>query len=273
MQLKNLERSKRLASARFVLGNVLIVVLAIASFFFGLQSLKMNKETIELSGVHTDLDALLLSLVDSQNGVRGYIITGDPDYLAPYHRGMKDLGVVRGRLGERLSVTGDAANSLNDLIADRVAIMEELVNLQRTIGGAAAQSELREGAGKKLMDQIRTAIRIEGEKIDQRFFEVESNADFATAAFFVLVFVTLVLSAALNAARLFFFRREIAVRAGTETELRARVREINLFARMAEALLASKSRDESYKIFRSYGQKIMLGNSGAIYRDYKLDIC
>ncbi|MFS8056966.1 CHASE3 domain-containing protein [Rhizobium sp. BR 317] len=36
------------------------------------------------------LKTILLSMVNQETGVRGYLVSGKDDFLAPYHNGIKD---------------------------------------------------------------------------------------------------------------------------------------------------------------------------------------
>ncbi|WP_051675684.1 CHASE3 domain-containing protein [Polaromonas glacialis] len=109
-----------------------------------------------------ELGELLSSLKDAETGQRGFIITGNPDYLASYHESLKTFPV---RLAEVRRLT--AANpdeqkqrlaALVPLAAANFADMKALVALREAKGLQAASESLMVGSGKSTMDQIRLLV-------------------------------------------------------------------------------------------------------------------
>ncbi len=97
-------------------------------------------------------ERLLSSLKDVETGQRGFIISGQEDFLEPYNNGLAE---VPSRLAEIQSL-GTVGN-LPPLIHDRVEIAREMVAARRrsAIEGAAATSG---GRGKAAMDKLRVAM-------------------------------------------------------------------------------------------------------------------
>ena len=109
-----------------------------------------------------ELGELLSSLKDAETGQRGFIITGNPDYLAPYHESLKTFPV---RLAEVRRLTADSPKEqkqrlavLVPLAAAKFADMKALIVLREAKGLQAASESLELGSGKSTMDQIRLLV-------------------------------------------------------------------------------------------------------------------
>src|SRR5918911_2282002 len=108
-----------------------------------------------------ELDGTLSSVKDAETGQRGFIITGDEEYLQPYAAALPAIGRHLMRLKELTE--GDAAQrrSLGELegrIADRLALINDAIELRRASGFAAAEQVISTGRGKKIMDDIRALV-------------------------------------------------------------------------------------------------------------------
>jgi methyl-accepting chemotaxis protein len=112
--------------------------------------------------VQNQLTQLLSNLQDAETGQRGYVITGVESYLAPYTDGTARVEENRRRLAELVSDNPRQqarADALAPLIADKLAELQQTVDLRRTRDFAAAQSVVVSDRGKKAMDALRTIIR------------------------------------------------------------------------------------------------------------------
>jgi methyl-accepting chemotaxis protein len=108
------------------------------------------------------LTHLLSSLQDAETGQRGYVITGDDSYLAPYNAGIASVEDHRKRL---VDLVGDnprqlaRAESLAGLIAEKFAEMAKPIEARRAQDFAAAQAIVVGGTGKRAMDNIRAVVQ------------------------------------------------------------------------------------------------------------------
>jgi methyl-accepting chemotaxis protein len=150
--------------------------------------------------VKETLSQVRSTLLDGETGQRGFVITGEERYLDPYTQAIKVLG---GYVQDLRELTVDNRNhqkrlaSLEPLVADRLAVLAEVIALRRQRGlGAAAQAMLTD-KGKNLMDAIRRVtnemIDEENELLKQRDERAKATARFAISAmvFGVLLVVAL----------------------------------------------------------------------------------
>ncbi len=110
------------------------------------------------------LDALgdmLNSTVDAETGERGYVITGLPNYLEPYHRAVsiigRDLERVSGLIPED-SAQQARLSRLREGLAKKLAIMEEKIRLRDRAGFEEARRLMLTNRGKEAMDEIRAVV-------------------------------------------------------------------------------------------------------------------
>ena len=111
--------------------------------------------------VRFELSQLLSDLKDLETGERGFVITGNPEYLEPFEA---SLNTVDERLSSVRELTADnprhQANCavLEQLINQKAARSQANVDLRRNAGFEAAQQGVADRVGKALMDRIRAEI-------------------------------------------------------------------------------------------------------------------
>ena len=111
--------------------------------------------------VMAQLDGILQGMTDAETGERGYILTGDDSYLAPYQRGLTE---VRDNIAAVRRLTSDnpkqqrSLDSLEPVIAERLRELHERIQVRRDTGLAAGAAAVREGAGKEYMNQVRASL-------------------------------------------------------------------------------------------------------------------
>jgi methyl-accepting chemotaxis protein len=112
--------------------------------------------------VQYQLALLLSNLQDAETGQRGYLISGVERYLEPFTSGSAQAEATRKRLADLVSDNPRQqarAETLAPLIADKLAELQETVEVRRTRDFAAAQSIVLTDRGKKAMDGIRRNIQ------------------------------------------------------------------------------------------------------------------
>jgi PAS domain S-box-containing protein len=126
-------------------------------------------------------DALLSDLKDAETGQRGYLLTGDEAFLAPYSSVRL---YVRNDLEElrALSTTAPARAHIEAAAPLVLAKMDELaatIELARSHQAETAIAMVRTGQGKKLLDQIRSEMsafnQIEGNAMEQEVRALRSQ--------------------------------------------------------------------------------------------------
>jgi signal transduction histidine kinase/CHASE3 domain sensor protein len=137
----------------------LLTLISVSSFWASLhmeaQSNSIVQDAIPLSQAS---NRLLTDLVNQETGVRGYVISGDSQFLEPYQEGTaqlsKDLAVIASYQdrhdGLRLIMEREALPIIKSLQTDYTSLM----GLVRSGQGGEARNQL--SRSKQLMDQFRT---------------------------------------------------------------------------------------------------------------------
>ena len=101
-------------------------------------------------------EALLTSLKDAETGQRGFLLTGQKRFLAPYESA---IGVIPGQLRQleelvgRQRASSEEVRKLAPLVTGKLAVLKMALEKQAAAG--AGVSVIREGLGIDIMDQIR----------------------------------------------------------------------------------------------------------------------
>jgi PAS domain S-box-containing protein len=154
------------------------------------QARTINDWIDHTQSVITASDRLLITAINAETGVRGYIITGDESFLAPYNEALKDFPKKSQTLKD---LTVDNAIQSQRLVQITQGIQQQLDLLQRRVElrRESDQQVLQRDAelpyqGKALMAQVRRQLA-EFQTEEQRLLEIrqrdlENVRDLITAA-------------------------------------------------------------------------------------------
>jgi len=100
----------------------------------------------------------LSSVRDAETGQRGFVLTGNPEYLDTYNAAIAELPAeldkLRALASDEPAVRTRVA-TLSDLIAEKLSELKQTVALRQSEGFDAALSEVQTNRGKHAMDDIR----------------------------------------------------------------------------------------------------------------------
>jgi PAS domain S-box-containing protein len=153
-----LERKIQIGFAIAVVIIVAVGAAALRSTAATVESARWVARTLEIRG---DLEATLADLIDAETGVRGYVITGDTTYLAPYDSAGARLDA---HLAGLRALTADnpvqleRLDSLATLVAARLERFHWTIATRRTGGPSAAGRAVIGGGGKELMHLVRGLV-------------------------------------------------------------------------------------------------------------------
>jgi diguanylate cyclase (GGDEF)-like protein/PAS domain S-box-containing protein len=145
---------------------VLMTSVATLSYFAGNRYLASERAVEEALAVQAAIEGTLSLLKDAETGQRGFLITGDAQFLEPHRVAIQELPHY---LAELRNVTrSDAEQSarltrLERFTQEKVAFMDESIDLRKAGDEEHALERVRSGRGKDLMD----AIRGEGEAMSR----------------------------------------------------------------------------------------------------------
>jgi len=147
---------------------VLIVSVAVTTSFWSFNQIKQVSNARELDNlIISNADNLLSTLKDAETGQRGYLLTGDESFLAPYLLAKSNIDSKLNALLLQTNVNTAKQHliTIAPLVDARMRELARLIDIRRNKGYESAAEEVRKGKGKLLMDSIRLELN-EFDKIE-----------------------------------------------------------------------------------------------------------
>ena len=184
----------------------LVVAISSGAIYSSLSVMNSTaKMTVHTYEVLEQLNSLVSGMVNSETGVRGYLVSGDTAFLGPFESGQKQFQAAAEKTA---SLTSDNAIQQKRIERVRTLANDWVTNVaQREIAmmkDPATQAKAREleasGAGKKAMDGLRAVVQEmdteERSLLTVRAVASDTASANATMAMLVGGIVTLLLSLA-----------------------------------------------------------------------------
>lgn len=118
--------------------------------------------TLESSTIQSNVSAVLQALTDMETGQRGYLLTGDSDYLLPYTDGKSrirtDFASLRAGLANRTEQERSMESKLEALAASKEAEMERTISLRQQGYRRRAFNLVDTNEGRDYMDGARKLL-------------------------------------------------------------------------------------------------------------------
>jgi len=229
-------------AAIVILGVIAVAWIDAASSRELLETSRRVEHTWEVTA---ELESALSALKDAETGQRGYLLTGQVEYLDPYKRAVDD---VPRHLGRLLSLTADnpaeqtRLAELKDLVGAKLGELALTVRLNAAGDTRAAQRAVESGIGKELMDRIRQSA--DAMRTEERVL-LAHRSESARRAASRLTTASIVGTAAfvgLLAAFLALVRRDFVGRAKAEAEARESEEQLRTTLRsIGDGVLATDS--------------------------------
>jgi signal transduction histidine kinase len=211
---------------------VLALPLVYQALFIGLLlKRQMDLNEAQRLAIHTKdviekADTIFRLLVETQSNVRGYLLTGNQQYMAEIDRDEKlldqQIPVLKTMIVDSRAQQGRFQQVLQTAQAKTDYQHEILAGMQKA-GPAAAQEEVRNPRGRRLMDAFRDSIekfRAAEEKLDtQRLEELRRSTQMQNW----LLIGGLVVNVGIGAFAAMMFSREISDRIEVVTENTRRI--------------------------------------------------
>ncbi len=184
---------------------------------------RTHREVDECWRILSELDQSLSALKDAETGQRGFLLSNQVAFLAPYEQGKTEVlrslnrlqTLARGRMGDQNLITNLAA-----VAGEKLAELEKTVQFGRANQWDEALRLVKSGRGKALMDQARDlALQIRDE--EKRLLEIRDAASRSAVRWTISVFsLTTGTALALLVGGLIFQQRETRIREQATEEIR-----------------------------------------------------
>jgi PAS domain S-box-containing protein len=192
----------------FVSAIGLLLVSVGVTYYIGLVALQNNRRLAHEVTVLQQLEAYLSTLLSMETGQRGFILTGQQEYLDPYTQAAAQLDKRSTTLRDYAShreLPEQSVEHILQLAHDKTAELEKTIQIRKEQGEAAALNVIKAGKGKRLMDSIRDEI---AQLQDQSRANIQADLSRArhSALIRTITFISMTL---LNVAFLFWAARQI----------------------------------------------------------------
>lgn len=177
---RNIVRS---TAAMLVVGLLALLVIVAMTVWLGERSQAYFNDVLAARNVRTAAIELRNGVQAAESSQRGYLLTGNEIYLAPYGVAKTLVGRQRAALAEALKPHTQFAAALarlSSVIDEKFEEMEETIRLKRTGRDAEASQLILTNQGKALMDEanvfITGVIRFADDRVTNGMVEQGANA-------------------------------------------------------------------------------------------------
>lgn len=143
------------------LGLVILLALGVGFVWLIQETRSYAMAVVTTQQIRVSNAEVMATLQDAVTGQRGYLLTGDPAYLAPYQAAQTQLPRELDKLAAQVAADGgviEAQAQLRASVEAKLAELQQGVALVEAGNIPAAIALVRGGHGKMLMDQVRDQI-------------------------------------------------------------------------------------------------------------------
>ena len=212
--------------------------------------------------IDRELRTFLTALIDAETGVRGYVITGKPEYLEPFQSGSATLEALAPSLLPSIdsySYSNGSVNTASHSLRMLRSAWLTAVSHAEEKSLSVAQSDLETSHSKALMDSLRRDV---GSFLTSHEQSDERDWGYVAAEQGWVTLLDLVGGAIAVAALVFAFDRAIrdaARRLHAVNEHTAVARQVRLLLVMAEMLQSAADRDDANEVLRGSAVQLLPG--------------
>jgi PAS domain S-box-containing protein len=178
---------------------VLLIGGAVGSF----NALRLDENRRVVSHTHEvveSLETLLSTLKDAETGQRGYLLSADERFLAPYQSALNSLTAIRQHLSGLVADNPEQAvrlRALGSKIDLKLGELKQTIDLLRAGDQRAAVAMVTGGRGKAVMDDLRRDVAemqaVETALLDSRERETDASYRATVASIVVATIVGIML--------------------------------------------------------------------------------
>ncbi|MEO5999867.1 MAG: response regulator [Chitinophagaceae bacterium] len=201
--------------------SLLILLLSTAASYFSINNLLKSLHLVnQTDSIIHELQNVFSTLKDAETGQRGYLLTGEKEFLEPYigaeQKALKTLGTIK-ELTMYDSVQYGNCDRLQQIINERIFYLKDLIDRKKA-NKPFTNAELV--LGKSKMDEARSVVKIMEDRA--RFSLVSKNERLALLINYTPVAITVGALLALSIAIIFYgrIRNDFETRSRLQQELK-----------------------------------------------------
>ena len=200
----NPQRLLRTTYAFGFAGFLALALLIGASFWLVQRTQTTTEGVLKTRAQRTALVRLLSTVQDAETGQRGYLLTGEANYLQPYEIAVSDMSKRRAEVRAALADNPQEALKIAQVekaIDLKLSELAQTIEVYQAGKASEALAIVKSDSGKELMDQIRSGISNVLEQVDRNLSHgvEEQRVDTATARKFAILAGGFILLTALGA--------------------------------------------------------------------------
>ncbi len=167
--------------------SLLPLLLAFAAYRTSSEHFESVQDTLATDDFLSQLNALLSTVTEAETGQRGYLLTEQESFLAPYRQALRNVDQRLARvtdLAARNGVSPEEIGQLRHEVAQKMKELQITIDIREKSGLESALQEVRAGHGathmgniRRLVNQIAAAqrktlaLRIEAQRRKQELLE------------------------------------------------------------------------------------------------------
>lgn len=245
-------RVTRIAGVLLVIGILALVAVVVAAYVLGVRAQRSFDDVLAARDLSSTADVLRYSIQSAESSQRGYNLTGNQIYLAPYAtaraEAVKRMADLRVAMADTETMT-PAIDRLGALVGEKFAEMDRIIRLKRAGRDAEALEAVQTNRGKALMDEanvfLTRFVRLGDERLrlaadeQRRWLDILRYVDLVAAALIAVVVATVLRLFWAFAGSLARARNELqALNLGLEQRVEERTAELAAARDRAELLMA-----------------------------------
>ncbi|MBD1807108.1 PAS domain S-box protein [Microcoleus sp. FACHB-SPT15] len=184
----------------FGLASAILLIIGVVSYQSATRLIEVNSRVQQTQQRLNHLKELLSLVTTAETGQRGYILTGQELYLEPYRAATTNFDREIQYLQQLETDNPNRRKqiqSLGMLIENRLALLKETINLRKNGKSELALQVIEAGTGRKLMDEIRSRIRVmeneENALLKQQLTAAETSARYTILTLAIAITLTFVI--------------------------------------------------------------------------------
>ncbi len=178
----------------FASATIILIVIGFVSFRNSEKFIDTNQWVNHTHEVLYEFEQVLVTEVDAETGMRGFVITGNENFLEPYNRAKQNMQEHMDKVRE---LTIDNPTQQRNLKILQRQVEEHMAHLDTCIllrkkDFQLAQARVASGKGKKIMDGIRQTID-DSKNSELKLLEDRRESSEGDARDFNFVFIVLII--------------------------------------------------------------------------------
>jgi signal transduction histidine kinase/CheY-like chemotaxis protein/CHASE3 domain sensor protein len=145
----------------FACAMALTIASAVVVFNVGRRVIVAQDRMADQLMVLKEAPEFISVMTDAETGQRGYVLTGEDSYLAPYNDAVRKVNAQVQAIKEMANkglISKESVHSISDSVQAKLDELKQTVDLRREKGFEASEAVVRTNRGKEHMDSIRRRI-------------------------------------------------------------------------------------------------------------------